>query len=93
MRPKTRLRIVVAALVELRVDFDRFDLHRVQRNLVGGGCRGCGDDRNVAHRIRIFKRPLENVHAAHRATDNGVPVVDADHFAERLLRRNLVANG
>ena len=93
VRPKARLRVVVATFVKLRVNLDRFYLHRVKRNLVGSGCRRCGDDRNVAHRIRIFKRPFEHMHATHRAANDGVPVVDADDFAERLLRCHLVANG
>ena len=84
--------VVVPPCLEVRVGMDRLDLHRVERDLVGGGERGRRDHGDAFHALGKADGPLHGLHAAHRAADDGSPALDADGIGERRLRVHLVAH-
>ncbi len=85
-------RVVVVAAREARVDAEGLELHRVERDLVGGRRRGSRQHREALDAIRQPDAPLQSVHAAHRAADDGRPPLDAETVGQQGLRRHLVAH-
>ena len=84
--------VVVLAALEARIDADRLDLHRVERDLVGGVDRGRGEHADPLDAVGEPDRPLERMHAAHRSAEHRGPDVDPERVGEADLRRDLVAD-
>ena len=84
--------VVVLAALEARIDVDRLELHRVEGDLVGGVDRRGGQDADALDPVRKADRPLQGVHAAHRAADDRRPHVDSERVGEPHLRGDLVAD-
>ena len=82
----------VAAIVELRIGEDRLAADLVEgdvlRRVIGRRRhRHRGEDR-----IRIHRRPGQNLHAAHRAADHREKPLDSEMLDEFLLRPDHVAD-
>ena len=90
-RPGTLQQIAAAA--PFRVGHDRLapDLVKgdVLRRMAGGG----GDRHRGEHRFGVCHRPLQHLHAAHRAADDAEQLVDAEMLDQQLLRPHHVADG
>src|SRR5690606_24682230 len=69
---------VVVTTREAGIHPDRLGLHRVQRDLIGGGDRRAGEHRETLDAIRMADGPLERLHRAHRSADHRGPASDAE---------------
>ncbi len=85
--------VVVLTVDEARIDLDGFQLHAVERDLVGRRRRRRGEYGEPRDALGLAHTPLERVHAAHRAADDRGPHVDAERIRKAHLGGDLVADG
>ena len=88
-----RLGVVVATAAPLGVELHGQSPHPAERDLPGGGRRGGRQRDQRAHPQRVHHAPLEDLHAAHGAADDGQPPGDAQLVGHRGLGADDVADG
>ena len=90
-----RLRAVqlIFAALPVGIGHDRLAAHFVERDVLRGMARGAGDRHRRAHALGIGRRPLQHLHAAHRAADDAQQLLDAQRVEQHGLRAHHVADG
>ncbi len=95
-RPVGRARrlagVVVVAAAPVRVELDRPAADGAPGDLLGRRLHAGRDGDDRAHPLRVHDRPLEDLHPAHRAADDGVPAGDAEVVGEPGLDAHHVAD-
>ena len=86
------LGVVVVAAAVARVELDRPAADRPPRDLLRGRLHARGDRDHRADAVRVHDRPLEHLHPAHRAADDGVPPGDPEVVGEAGLGAHHVAD-
>ncbi len=89
----TRVGVVVVAATPLRVEPDRPAADRTPRDLLGRGLHARGDRNEGPHPAGIHDRPLQGLHAAHRAADHRHPRRHPEVLHQPGLRSDHVADG
>ena len=64
----------------------------VERDRLGAFARGRGHRNHAPHETRVFDAPLENLHSAHRASNDAGERSQTEVVAQQLLRAHHVAN-
>ncbi len=85
--------VVVRTVRKSGVHADHILLHRLQGDLVGGGCFGGGEDPHPFHPVGVTDGPLEHVHPTHGSANGGRPSLDTERIREGDLRGDLVPDG
>jgi len=67
-----------------RVHSNRFDLHRVERNLIGAGHAARGEKREALDPVRVQHRVFESAHSGSAAADDAGPPLNPQRFGQFL---------
>ena len=84
---------LIFAALPVGIGHDRLAAHFVEGDVLRRMARGAGDGHHGAHAVGIGRRPLQHLHAAHRAADHRQQLVDAQMLDQPLLRPHHVADG
>ena len=84
---------MIAAAAPFRIGHDRLTADLVEGDVLRRMPRGAGDRQRREHALRIALRPLQHLHAAHRAADDGEQRLDAEMVEQHGLRPHHVADG
>ena len=85
--------VVVVAAAPARVHVDHAPSRRPPRDLLRARGRGGGDRHDRTDPLREDHRPLQRLHAAHRAADHAVPPLDAEVVGQLRLAAHPVPHG
>ena len=83
----------VIAVVEIGVGDDGLAGNVVEGDVLGAELGGGGDDEGVADAFGEIDCPLQCLHSAEAAADNGCPLADAETVGEQGLGAHPVAHG
>ena len=83
----------IAAAAPFRIGHDRLAADLVERDVLRRMAGGAGDRQRREHALRIARRPLQHLHAAHRAAGDREQRVDAEMIEQHGLRAHHVADG
>ena len=92
-RPFTNCGVVVLTIAPLWIKANCPTTNCTPCNLLCRCLHACGDGNDGFYAIRECDCPFKNLHAAHRTTDNAVPLSNAKHVRETHLRAHHVSNG
>lgn len=82
----------IFAALPFRIGHYRLSADLVEGDVLRGVARAGGDRQRREHALGVARRPLQNLHAAHRATDDGKQSVDAEMVDQHHLRPHHVAD-
>ena len=92
MRGLRAVQLIVAAL-PVGIGHDRLTAHFVERDVLRGMARGGRDRQRGDDALGIARRPLQHLHAAHRAAGDAENFLDAERIEQHRLRAHHVADG
>ena len=83
----------IAAVAPFRIGHHRLTADLVEGDVLRRVPRRAGDRQRREHALRIARRPLQHLHAAHRAAGHREQRVDAKIVEQHRLRAHHVADG
>ena len=83
--------VEVAAAAPVRIGHDRLAADLMEGDVLRGMARGGGDRHRGEDALGIGRRPLQDLHAAHRAAGDAEQLVDVEVVEEEDLRAHHVA--
>ena len=84
--------VEITAGAPVRVGHDRLPPDLVEGDVLGRMAGRRGDRHRREHAVGIARRPLQHLHAAHRAADDAEQLLDAEMIDQQLLRPHHVAD-
>ena len=85
--------VVIRPALPVGIGHDRLAPDLVKGDVLGRMARRGGDRESAEDAIRIARRPLQHLHAPHRAADHGEEPLDAELIQKPRLHPDHVADG